>query len=103
MKVLIFPNKYNRHMLLSYLKQNKFYIFATIIYLLSLIFVKEMNFLFYNTSDSPDFSRYFRYLEYNVGIIDYTDSEQGFSYYDIQSIYFYLKNSFWKNFWKFLS
>ena len=92
MKMLIFSNKYNRHMLLSYLKQNKFYIFATIIYLLSLIFVKEMNFLFYNTSDSPDFSRYFRYLEYNIGIIDYTDSEQGFSYYDIQSIYFYFKN-----------
>ena len=90
--MLIFSNKYNRHMLLSYLKQNKFYIFATIIYLLSLIFVKEMNFLFYNTSDSPDFSRYFRYLEYNIGIIDYTDSEQGFSYYDIQSIYFYFKN-----------
>jgi hypothetical protein len=66
--MLIFSNKYNRHMLLSYLKQNKFYIFATIIYLLSLIFVKEMNFLFYNTSDSPDFSRYFRYLEYNIVI-----------------------------------
>lgn len=92
MLMLSFSNKYNRHMLLSYLKQNKFYIFATIIYLLSLFFVKEMNFLFYNTSDSPDFSRYFRYLEYNVGIIDYTDSEQGFAYYDIQSIYFYLKN-----------
>ena len=92
MLMLSFSNKYNRHMLLSYLKQNKFYIFATIIYLLSLFFVKEMNFLFYNTSDSPDFNRYFRYLEYNVGIIDYTDSEQGFAYYDIQSIYFYLKN-----------
>jgi len=79
-------------MLLSYLKENKLYIFSVIIYIFSLLFVKEMNFLFYNTTDSPDFNRYFRYLEYNVGIIDYTDSEQGFAYYDIQSLYFYLKN-----------
>ena len=79
-------------MLLSYLKENKLYIFFVTIYIFSLLFVKEMNFLFYNTTDSPDFNRYFRYLEYNVGIIDYTDSEQGFAYYDIQSIYFYLKN-----------
>ena len=87
-----YPNTYNRHMLLSYIKQNKFYTFATLIYIFSLFFVKEMNFLFYNTTDSPDFNRYFKYLEYNAGIIDYTDSEQGFSYYDIQSIYFYFKN-----------
>jgi len=79
-------------MLLSYLKENKLYIFSVTIYISSLLFVKEMNFLFYNTTDSPDFNRYFRYLEYNVGIIDYTDSEQGFAYYDIQSLYFYLKN-----------
>ena len=79
-------------MLLSYLKENKLYIFFVTIYIFSLLFVKEMNFLFYNTTDSPDFNRYFRYLEYNVGIIDYTDSEQGFAYYDIQSLYFYLKN-----------
>lgn len=79
-------------MLLSYLKENKLYIFSVTIYIFSLLFVKEMNFLFYNTTDSPDFNRYFRYLEYNVGIIDYTDSEQGFAYYDIQSLYFYLKN-----------
>ncbi len=90
--MLSFPNKYNRYMFLSYIKQNKFYIFATIIYIFSLLFVKEMNFLFYNTTDSPDFYRYFGYLEYNAGIIDYTDNEQGFAYYDIQSIYFYLKN-----------
>ena len=63
-------------MLLSYLKENKLYIFFVTIYIFSLLFVKEMNFLFYNTTDSPDFNRYFRYLEYNVGIIDYTDSEQ---------------------------
>ena len=79
-------------MLLSYLKENKLYIFFATIYIFSLLFVKEMNFLFYNTTDSPDFNRYFRYLEYNVGITDYTDSEQGFAYYDIQSLYFYLKN-----------
>tara|TARA_B100002052_G_scaffold282517_1_gene292601 strand:- start:3277 stop:4950 length:1674 start_codon:yes stop_codon:yes gene_type:complete len=79
-------------MLLSYLKENKLYIFSVTIYIFSLLFVKEMNFLFYNTTDSPDFNRYFKYLEYNVGITDYTDSEQGFAYYDIQSLYFYLKN-----------
>ena len=73
-------------MLLSYLKENKLYIFSVTIYIFSLLFVKEMNFLFYNTTDSPDFNRYFRYLEYNVGITDYTDSEQGFAYYDIQSL-----------------
>ena len=90
--MLSYPNKYNRHMLLSYLKQNKFYIVATIFYFFSLFFVKEMNFLFYNTTDSPDFSRYFKYLESNAGIIKYTDNEQGFAYYDIQSLYFYLRN-----------
>jgi len=63
-----------------------------VFYFLSLIFVKELNFLHYNSTDSPDFAEYFRYFEYNIGILEYSTREQGLFYYYLNSWYFYLNN-----------
>ncbi len=73
-------------------KFKKFNLFLIFFYFLSLVYVKEMNFLFYNSTDSPDFLRYFKFLEFNVNILEATQSEHGFLYYDLQSFYFYFKN-----------
>ena len=51
-----------------------------------------MIFLFYNSSDSPDFIRYFTFLEFNYGVISQPQSEQGFIFYDLHSYYFYIRN-----------
>ena len=62
-------------------KFKKFNLFLIFFYFLSLVYVKEMNFLFYNSTDSPDFLRYFKFLEFNVNILEATQSEHGFLYY----------------------
>ncbi len=73
-------------------KFKKFNLILIFFYFLSLLYIKEMLFLFYNSTDSPDFLRYFKFLEFNVNILDSTQSEHGFLYYDLQSFYFYFKN-----------
>ena len=55
-------------------KFKKFNLFLIFFYFLSLVYVKEMNFLFYNSTDSPDFLRYFKFLEFNVDILEATQS-----------------------------
>ena len=59
---------------------------------MSIIYVKETIFIFYNSTDSPDFFRYFKFLEFNVNVVTSTSSEQGFLFYDLHSLYFYLRN-----------
>ncbi len=59
---------------------------------MSIIYVKETIFIFYNSTDSPDFIRYFKFLEFNVNVVTSTSSEQGFLFYDLHSLYFYLRN-----------
>ncbi len=71
-------------------KINKYFLPA--IYLCTALFIKQMIFLFYNSTDSPDFIKYFEYFEFNAGIKENLFSEQGFMYYDIQSFYFHFSN-----------
>ena len=70
-------------------KTGMFIFFISCIY-----FTKETNFLFYNSTDSPDFFQYiipyFDYLFKNTPI---TGREQGLFYYYIHSWYFYLNYS----------
>jgi len=73
-------------------KNGIYFNFLLIFYLSSLFFVKEMIFLFYNSSDSPDFIRYFTFLESNYDVISYPKSEQGLIFYDFHSYYFYIRN-----------
>ena len=72
-------------------KSNYFYFLLTL-YFMTLIYMKEMIFLSYNTSDSPDFIYYFSFLESNFGVLNQPLSEQGFMFYDLHSYYFYLRN-----------
>ncbi len=79
--------------LIKKLNKKKLYIyFLFVVYLLSIIYVKETIFIFYNSTDSPDFIRYFKFLEFNVNVVTSTSSEQGFLFYDLHSLYFYLRN-----------
>ncbi len=71
-------------------KINKYFLPA--VYLCITLFIKQMIFLFYNSTDSPDFIKYFEYFEFNAGIKENLFSEQGFMYYDIQSFYFHFSN-----------
>lgn len=66
--------------------------FLFISYLLIIIFLKETTFIFYNSTDSPDFIRYFNFLEYNFNVVEINNSEQGFLFYDLHSLYFYFRN-----------
>jgi len=65
----------------------------TLLFGLSLFITKQMNFLFYYSTDSPDFDDYYIYFEYLANNISSTGREQGLFYYYLQSWYFYLFNS----------
>ena len=66
--------------------------FLLLAYIFTIFYIKETLFIFYNSTDSPDFFRYFKYLEFNVNIVENTSSEQGFLFYDLHSLYFYFRN-----------
>ena len=75
-------------MTINYRKTLFFLAFSVSVYI-----VKEANFLFYNSTDSPDFDTYSVYLEYLFNNRSSTGREQGLFYYYIQSWYFYLNYS----------
>ncbi len=60
-------------------------IFTFVILILSLVWLKEINFLFYNTQESPDFSKYFIYVEHFFNG-EKTYKDHGLMYYYLQSI-----------------
>ena len=72
--------------------KNIYIYFLLLAYIFTIFYIKETLFLFYNSTDSPDFFRYFKYLEFNVNIVENTSSEQGFLFYDLHSLYFYFRN-----------
>ena len=76
----------------AFAKKSKYFYFLLIFYTFSLFYIKEMIFLSYNTSDSPDFIFYFNFFELNFGVFNQLQSEQGFIFYDMHSYYFYLRN-----------
>lgn len=73
-------------------KKNIYFFCLLIFYFFSIVYIKEIIFLFFNSVESPDFIKYFRYLEYNFSVVSQTNSEQGFIYYDLISHYFYFRN-----------
>ena len=64
-----------------------------LIFFLSLIWLKEINYLFYNINESPDFDKYFIYFEHFFSN-NPTNKEHGLSYYYLQSIHL---NTFFSN------
>lgn len=69
-----------------------------IFFIASLYLIKETSFLFYNSTDSPDFDVYSIYFEYMFNSLDKTGREQGLFYYYFQSWYFYFNYSDFSNF-----
>ena len=65
----------------------------SILFFLSLIWVKEINYLFYDINQSPDFKKYFVYFEHFFSN-NPTNHEHGLSYYYLQSLHL---NTFFSN------
>ena len=74
---------------LSFSYEKLFYI----ILILSIILLKELNYLFYDINESPDFNKYFVYFDHFFSN-NPTNREHGLSYYYIQSIHL---NTFFSN------
>ena len=67
---------------LSYLNEKIFYI----IFIFSLFWLKEINYLFYDINESPDFSKYFIYFEHFFSN-EPTNKEHGLTYYYLHSLH----------------
>ena len=74
---------------LNYSKEKIIYLF----FFLSLIWLKEINYLFYDINESPDFKKYFVYFEHFFSN-NPTNHEHGLSYYYLQSLHL---NTFFSN------
>lgn len=66
-------------------------IFYFLVFLTSLIWVNEITYLFYNTTQSPDFSEYKVYFDFFLNPTKNTGREHGLGYYYIHYINYYLK------------
>ena len=67
---------------LSYLNEKIFYI----IFIFSLFWLKEINYLFYDINESPDFNKYFVYFEHFFSN-EPTNKEHGLTYYYLHSLH----------------
>lgn len=65
--------------------EDKLLTFNFIILFLSVLIIKELNLLFYNTLDSPDFNKYIVYIEHFFNGQN-TNKEHGLMYYYLHSI-----------------
>ena len=66
----------------TYIEDKKFHI----LFLLSLIWIKEINYLFYDINQSPDINKYIIYLEHFYNNIP-TNREHGLLYYYLQTLH----------------
>ncbi len=67
------------------LKISNFFLFF--IFLFSTVYIREILFLFYNSTESPDFDKYYDYIEYFYGSKISTGRDQGLLYYYLQAQY----------------
>jgi len=74
---------------LNYSNEKIIYLFFS----LSLIWLKEINYLFYDINESPDFKKYFVYFEHFFSN-NPTNHEHGLTYYYLQSLHL---NTFFSN------
>lgn len=66
---------------------------SLVILIFSFFFTSNINYLFYNSLDSPDFTKYSIYFNYIFGDIDTTSREQGVLYYLVNSYNLFFNNS----------
>ena len=60
-----------------------------LIFLVSLLYIKELNYLYFDSTQSADFGKYFSYFEYYFNVANETFREQGTFYYYLHSLNFY--------------
>ena len=58
-----------------------------LVLMVSIFWLKEINYLFYNILDSPDFDKYYIYLEHFFNG-EVTKKEHGLMYYYLHSLYY---------------
>ena len=77
--------------------ENKFSTFLFSILILSIIWLKEINFLFYETLESPDIDKYIVYLEHFFNSVP-TNKEHGLMYYYLHALNYSFFYSEFNNF-----
>ena len=81
----------------NYLFKNKLESFYFLILLFSILWLKEISYLFYNTLESPDINKYFIYFDHFFNN-QTTNKEHGLMYYYLQSLNYSLFYSDFQNF-----
>ena len=81
----------------KYLFKSKFESFYFLILLFSILWLKEISYLFYNTLESPDINKYFIYFDHFFNN-QTTNKEHGLMYYYLQSLNYSLFYSDFQNF-----
>ena len=59
-----------------------------LMFFISLIYIKEINYLYFDSTQSADFGKYFSYFEYFFGLNDSSLREHGTFYYYLHSLNF---------------
>ena len=67
--------------------------------------MKEVNYLFFDSTQSADFGKYFSYFEYFASVVPETGREQGTFYYYLHSLHLYSYSEYFtvNNFFYFLN
>ena len=81
----------------NYLIKNKLVSFNFLILLISVLWLKEINYLFYSTFESPDLNKYFIYFDHFFND-EKTSKEHGLMYYYLHSLNYSIFYSEFKNF-----
>ena len=81
----------------NYLFKSKLESFYFLILLFSILWLKEISYLFYNTLESPDINKYFIYFDHFFNN-QTTNKEHGLMYYYLQSLNYSLFYSDFQNF-----
>ncbi len=85
------------------LQKQKLTNFLTLLILLfSTVWLKEINFLFYNSTESPDFAEYFVYFDHFANSNFKTSREHGLMYYYLHYINYYFQYNSFSNIEMFL-
>ena len=80
-----------------YFSKNKLVLFNFLILLLSILWLKEINYLFYDTLESPDINKYFIYFDHFFNNLT-TYKEHGLMYYYLHSLNYSIFYSEFQNF-----
>ena len=87
------------------MKLIKNYHISFVFFIVSLFYMKEVTYLFFDSTQSADFGKYFSYFEYFASVVPETGREQGTFYYYLHSLHLYSYSEYFtvNNFFYFLN